>query len=342
MTTMSMSSPTTRFTVPDIVKKYDNLRPENVSSFDVLTRGFETCFPGTCQISDNIWSCPVCLGVPRKPVSLKGCGHIGCYSCMQTIIHVSSGVTQLIFHACYGLCPICRSSFTKMEMIEFVHWPLVMKQFWRFLRVRCDWTGCNYECDPEDVKMHERSCPRRDFVCPSYRCFERGDFETVVKHAEQCCFLHVYCMRCRYPICYTKRGTHDCTKTIKNADNLLRWKGFCLVGRPGEISSKELHVDDLITYFETLKWDANKVTISSVSQAYSPSVTELVASAELALLPPTPPRPQAAAASETQTPSLATISGHPRGRRRHPYASESNQGTTSGLGNRSARRNLFQ
>jgi hypothetical protein len=90
------------------------------------------------------------------------------------------------------------------------------------------------------------------------------------------------------------------------------------------------------------------VTIQSVSRSDSPTVTELVANAELALqslplsltprTPPPPPPPQAD--TEAQTPTLATISGYPRGRRSHPYSAESRQGA-SGLGSRSASRSLF-
>jgi Zinc finger, C3HC4 type (RING finger) len=338
--------------IKDLVLQYDNVRPENESSFNEVIRGFDN----HC-VSDNIYNCPVCLGLPRKPVSLRECGHIGCLPCMRTVLSLHPQPSGL--HVFYGACPICRAQFFKRDITEFAHWPLVLKQFWRYLRVQCEWPKCEYIGDPEDVKCHERFCSRRDFACPSYRCFTRGNLDTMVQHADECEFLFVHCPECRYPVRNISRGKHNCENAMKNADKIRKKMGN-LLGNPGGISLKEIDIDEFLAEQGTeFQWPrSGQTTILSVSNPRSPSVSELVANAEIALQalstpppppqpttpPPPPPPPATPSTSQFETPTLATISqarNRPRGVRSRPYEPGSNQGARN-LINNSVRRNIFE
>ncbi|MGH0119990.1 UNVERIFIED_CONTAM: hypothetical protein FKN15_061108 [Acipenser sinensis] len=54
---------------------------------------------------ESQYSCPICLEVYHKPVSIGSCGHIFCGECLQPCLQVPS-----------PLCPLCRMPFDSKKV----------------------------------------------------------------------------------------------------------------------------------------------------------------------------------------------------------------------------------
>jgi hypothetical protein len=118
--------------------------------------------------------CPVCLGVPRYPASIKDskCGHEGCMPCLN-------GVEK---------CPVGRCCKVEFEdLLVFSQWPHRAKvSFNQDLLVKCG------ECDVfksgtvAQLFEHEmRECPKRIVRCLETLCYIEGTPEEVLTHYRQ-------------------------------------------------------------------------------------------------------------------------------------------------------------
>ncbi len=151
----------------------------NTESFDMsnVVCGVDAIFPSG-EISNLDWQCPICLGLPRVPTSLK-CGHIFCEPCIRQVI--VSSLTALQGKA---NCPTCRSGFKHTDILEFNKWPLVCRSVWKMMRVMCKNKGCEFVGSPEAVCEHEaETCEHRETACPATFCNYRGYREETVMHA---------------------------------------------------------------------------------------------------------------------------------------------------------------
>ncbi|XP_078787781.1 E3 ubiquitin-protein ligase RNF166 isoform X4 [Oryzias latipes] len=92
---------------------------------------------------ESQFSCPICLEVYHKPVSVAGCGHTFCGECLQPCLQVSS-----------PLCPLCRVSFDpkKVERSSSVE-----KQLSSF-KAPC--RGCCKKVSLMKMRSHISSCSK--------------------------------------------------------------------------------------------------------------------------------------------------------------------------------------
>lgn len=106
--------------------------------------------PGPCSGSvvpaENIesqFSCPICLEVYHKPVSIANCAHTFCGECLQPCLQVTS-----------PLCPLCRVPFDpkKVERSSIVEKQLA------FYKAPC--RGCCKKVALVKMKSHIASCSK--------------------------------------------------------------------------------------------------------------------------------------------------------------------------------------
>ena len=156
--------------------------------------------------SPGIWKCPICIGVPRQPVTLTTCGHLYCDGCVHQLM-VTNRSTDFTTHKCCN----CRTHFKRNDLSRYGQWSLLSKQTWALIRVQCE--SCDFISSPEDMVHHERvQCPSRVVTCPG--CWFSGTVEDVCNHALQCNSVLVNCIRCGYPIRHTRRDLHDCEAVL--------------------------------------------------------------------------------------------------------------------------------
>ena len=169
----------------------------HVSSNDPL----DSCVPS------STWKCLFCDRVPRTPVTLRSCGHLGCNKCfMEQLVVAHAGDTA---HIGSKHCPKCQAIYTKEHLVPHDHWPLFAKQVWGMVAVKC--ANCDFVDNPITVKDHERrKCATRRVVCPG--CAFVGRVEDTIQHASSCKSLMMYCVGCGYPILHQQRATHDCAE----------------------------------------------------------------------------------------------------------------------------------
>ena len=184
------------------------------------------------SISSSSWKCPICDGVPRTPVTLRDCGHLGCRKCfLEHLVSGHAGDTSPIGSK---PCPRCQTLYWKDRLITHDHWPLFARQVWEMLAVKC--ADCDFVDNPITVTDHERrKCAKRRVVCPG--CAFVGRVEDTIKHASGCKSLMMYCVGCGYPILYQNHSTHDCAEIQQLLQRLPQHARSLKPGPRGSVAS---------------------------------------------------------------------------------------------------------
>lgn len=176
------------------------------------------------EISQNLWTCPICLGIPRVPAQITKCGHIGCMACFLRLLQISgvthNGWEQRVMAA----CPLCRVEFAEDNLKMFTLWLPITKAVFGLVKVRCSLGAssstvtCSWTGPIVRLLYHETfECPARRIVCPNLFC-THTDSETKVKqHFGTCRYLQVRCVECCLPVNWADRDTHDCEQALKTA-----------------------------------------------------------------------------------------------------------------------------
>jgi hypothetical protein len=207
---------------------------------DQMTRTLDT---GVCDatsgerinFSASVWKCPICLGVPRQPISINACGHVYCDRCVHTLMATNPSA-DFTTHK----CAMCRAQFRAGDLFRFGQWPLLLKQTWALLRVRCEKCG-DCESSPQDMVHHERvQCVKRVVTCPG--CWYSASVENVCEHAVKCDGVVVNCIRCGYPIRHVRHSLHDCEAVLA-----CERRSVCETGVRGVVSrANAVPIDGLL------------------------------------------------------------------------------------------------
>jgi len=224
----------------------------------------DTICGGNRQHADDYF-CPICMGFPRFPASLK-CGHVGCEECLRKMT-ILAPTTDFNLPIGAAACPQCRTTFVTSDVLPYQCWPLPAKTVYRTIIIQCSFPSegcdglgegetkckrckvleqCEFKGTMEQLVIHEMyECPNRFISCPSPNCHRYGRARDIAAdHFPICPSLRINCPTCGLPILYSKRSLHNCIadlqKTIKklyrNAQ-LFRTpvKRIWLPGKPGEI-----------------------------------------------------------------------------------------------------------
>jgi hypothetical protein len=176
--------------------------------------------PSQDLMSDTLYVCSICRGVPRQPVILTRCGHIGCCRCMMDNIKLRSGIVK----DC-SPCPVCRRIYRREECIPFEKWQLLAQAVFKAIRVRCpsvcpEGKPCEFVGSIMDLTAHERNeCPHRVIKCPNHDCDVMAEECKVRKHFPRCPSLAVHCSTCRLPVLWSARDKHCCIRELQKALN---------------------------------------------------------------------------------------------------------------------------
>lgn len=92
---------------------------------------------------ESQFSCPICLEVYNKPVSIASCAHTFCGECLQPCLQVTS-----------PLCPLCRMLFDPKKVDRASN---VEKQLSSY-KAPC--RGCGKKVALQKMRSHIMSCPK--------------------------------------------------------------------------------------------------------------------------------------------------------------------------------------
>ena len=184
------------------------------------------------------WQCVVCLGIPRHPSSLTTCRHFACEGCLQGILDTTTDSSFVEDSETPRPCPLCRTLFTKEQILPQASWPIQQWNQWRDLRFRCrtveDYTDrvadqvtqCNFVGNMEDLVEHEKSeCANRFVHCPVPGCaYECPQFKVEDHYYKECKTLMFHCSQCGIAIRFINRDAHNCTEALKLSLARIQWE----------------------------------------------------------------------------------------------------------------------
>ena len=207
---------------------------------DKLTRTLDGCLHDAATslpivFSSTVWKCPICLGLPRQPVTISTCGHMYCDECVHQLIATNASA-DLLTHK----CSVCRTQFKRGDLLHYGQWPLLLRQTWALSRVRCE--GCDFESSPDDMVNHERTrCANRMVMCPG--CWSTLPVEAMCEHAIHCDRVVVNCIHCGYAIRHTRHHLHDCEAVLACNHR----QGICAPSTRGVVSQRSaVPVEELL------------------------------------------------------------------------------------------------
>lgn len=176
------------------------------------------------EISPNLWTCSICLGIPRVPAQITKCGHIGCMSCYLRLLQISGVPRNGREQRVMTCCPLCRVDFGEDNLKVFSSWLPLSKAVFGMVKVRCSLGAgsttitCSWNGPIINLLYHETyECPVRQIVCPNAFCMYTDSEAKVKQHFGTCNYLQVRCDECCLPIQWVSRDTHDCEEALKAA-----------------------------------------------------------------------------------------------------------------------------
>jgi len=233
----------------------------------------DTICGGSLQHADDYF-CPICMGLPRFPASLK-CGHVGCEDCLRRLTTIPPSTADSNLPIGAAACPQCRTTFTAYDILPYQHWPLPAKTIFKTIIIQCSFPNescdglredetkckrckvleqCEFKGTMEQLVAHEMyECSNRFINCPNPGCFRFGRARDMAEHFPNCLLLRMNCPTCGLPVLYSKKSLHNCIadlqKSIKKFyknSKIFRVpvKRMWLPGKPGEICQFNESDDD--------------------------------------------------------------------------------------------------
>ena len=173
--------------------------------------------PAEKYISETLWTCSICRGIPRKPIMLRTCTHVGCEPCLMEYITAKLRSDDESIEQDGTPCPLCRTPYTDNDLVPYEKWPLLCKAVFEGIKIKCPKTIINLEVEcnfvgsiTEFVNHEQFVCERRWISCPNRGCSFQNIAKTVKEHFDQCNKLSVYCSACRLPVKWYMRESHRC------------------------------------------------------------------------------------------------------------------------------------
>lgn len=201
--------------------------PEDIRARNVNKSSLETSLAVSTppdEISSNLWTCPICLGIPRIPAQINKCGHIGCMSCYLQLLQISGVTRNGREQRVTACCPLCRADFGEDNLKVYSSWLPLYKAVFGMVKVRCSLGAgsttltCSWIGPIINLLYHETyECPVRQIVCPNALCIFTDSEADVKQHFGTCNYLQVRCDECCLPIKWVSRDTHECEEALKAA-----------------------------------------------------------------------------------------------------------------------------
>jgi len=180
------------------------------------------------DLSPTLWTCMICNGIPRAPIMLKKCGHIGCSDCLlenYRIRKLPENARMYDFKSDVG-CPVCAVPYSGESMLRYENWGVIPKAMLACVQVRCPGTKstrgieCSWKGHVPLLVNHEKyECPRRQVKCPMTECQFVGPIATVQEHYEVCDKVAIHCPTCGLAVKWIDWRHHRCEDSLRAALN---------------------------------------------------------------------------------------------------------------------------
>ena len=194
--------------------------PKHLPHVDINNMDFEQGFAESCLVgaAPSNSMCTICLGYPRRPVTLDICGHLFCEPCISAWFKTRATQRSMWGVLKTAPCPLCRTSFQAGEVLTWELWQKWAQLTYNAQVVRCPFQ-CGFQGTAAEVDYHQvRECSKRKIDCPVNGCRVRGPAEYIEKHHfPRCPLLEVYCAKCRLPVRASQIATHDCIARLQDA-----------------------------------------------------------------------------------------------------------------------------
>ncbi len=185
--------------------------------------------PNDRYISATLWTCGVCMGIPRNPVMLRPCGHVGCDHCTARVFKQRFALYDSQKRLPNSRCPVCRTNFIETDMVQYRHWELLSKGAFNCVEVACTeradagesvdaFVECKFVGSIQELREHElRTCENRTIQCPNPGCVFISTHNKLREHFKSCDKLVTYCNMCNMPRLWIAKGTHSCIPDLRQA-----------------------------------------------------------------------------------------------------------------------------
>lgn len=156
--------------------------------------------------------CVECGRLPRDPETIP-CGHVGCSHCFRELLNEACDDDEdTPGYREKRPCPRCRVLFTNDDR-EKLSGDLL--KAYEAIAIKCD-RQCGFVGSPIAVIEHERiHCMHRVVRCIGEDCYEVGQMQDMLRHAQRCRKILVFCKDCGWPIYMRKANKHDCAAVEK-------------------------------------------------------------------------------------------------------------------------------
>ena len=195
--------------------------PPRIPHKDINTVTFETGFDENLLVGAlpcDMLICSCCMGVPRFPSMLSGCGHIFCEGCISNTLQKAPGHHHNRSGFRTAPCPNCRTQFDRTNILFFSDFQKLSQNMFAQIVVRCP-QECGFNGTPAVVDDHQvYTCPKRPINCPFKGCNLVGEAQMMtLEHFPSCLNRQMYCPKCLLPCQATLDAPHDCILTLQEA-----------------------------------------------------------------------------------------------------------------------------
>ena len=162
--------------------------------------------------------CAICQGLPRRPATLDGCGHLFFERCIKQHFEIRAEAQTPWRTVKAAPCPSCMQKFRVGEILTWPAWQWWSQLAYNVHIVRCQ-HGCPFIGTPAPTNDNQaRVCPLRVIACPVDGCqARRPAVEIEHQHFTHCPLMRIHCPTCNLPVRVKKLATHDCVKDLKSA-----------------------------------------------------------------------------------------------------------------------------
>ena len=126
--------------------------PNYYLSDDDYEQGFDENLLITKELGE-CFLCPICYGVPRRPIILKKCGHGFCEVCITNFV-IQSANNSTMDRFSSAKCPVCSTPFMKFETVPYDKFSIPCKKAFILIQLKCPY-GCSFVGSPHDMDDHQ-------------------------------------------------------------------------------------------------------------------------------------------------------------------------------------------
>ena len=161
--------------------------------------------------------CTICFGIPKRPIILRGCGHLFCQACIERNSQSNNGeIFGKVFTS--NKCPNCNGWFCQADAKEFEAQDPWTQRVFKSLQLKCLYE-CGFKGNSFEMDPHQSfDCLKRKVMCSGGDSGMTMDYDKLRDdHIKKCPKVVIYCERCMLPVRREKMTSHDCLDRMAQA-----------------------------------------------------------------------------------------------------------------------------